>query len=102
MIKGSRTYRPTLWARLFLSKNWKLVLSVSSHDRLRLSSTDEILCLDITSVASFKALLWHTVEIRSKGRVDALSGLTAKAAQGVRDDFLTFVTQHLAEPIDSY
>lgn len=48
-----------------------------------------------------KALLWHTVEIRSKGRIDTLSGLTAKMAQTLRDDLLAFVNQHLAELIDS-
>ena len=38
---------------------------------------------------------------RSKGRIDALSGLTAKAAQTLRDDLLAFVNQHLADLIDS-
>ena len=36
MIGRSRTYRPSLWARIFLSENWKLVLSASSSDRIRL------------------------------------------------------------------
>src|SRR3546814_3571411 len=58
-------------------------------------------CLDVAVVSSSKALLLHTVEIRSKGRVDALSGLTAKSAQTLRDDLLAFVNQHLAELIDS-
>ena len=98
-----RTYRPGLWARLFLSEKWKLVLSSSSQDRISLKSTheDEIQCLEISSISSTKALLWHTVEIRSKGRIDALSGLTAKAAQTLRDDLLVFVNLHLADLIDS-
>lgn len=99
----SRTYRPGLWARLFLSEKWKLVLSSSSQDRISLKSTheDEIQCLEISSISSTKALLWHTVEIRSKGRIDALSGLTAKAAQTLCDDLLAFVNLHLANLIDS-
>jgi DNA helicase IV len=99
MLGRSRTYKPSLWARLFLSENWQLVLNAASRDRLRLSLTgeDEILCLGITSVFSTKALLWHTVEIRSKGRIDTLSGLTAKADQTLRDDLLTFVNQYLAD-----
>lgn len=103
MIGRSRTYRPSLWARIFLSENWKLVLSASSSDRIRLKlkADDEVLCLDVTDVSSTKALLWHKVEIRSKGRVDALSGLTAKSAQTLRQDLLAFVNQHLAELIDS-
>ncbi|MDF8335902.1 hypothetical protein [Novosphingobium cyanobacteriorum] len=103
MIGRSRTYRPSLWARIFLSESWKLVLSASSSDRIRLQlgADDDIPCLDVAEVWSSKALLWHTVEIRSKGRVDALSGLTAKSAQTLRDDLLAFVNQHLAELIDS-
>src|SRR3546814_16034886 len=58
-------------------------------------------CLDVAVVSSSKALLLHTVEIRSKVHVDALSGLTAKSAQTLRDDLLAFVNQHLAELIDS-
>ena len=81
----------------------ELVLSASSSDRIRLQlgADDDIPCLDVAEVSSSKALLWHTVEIRSKGRVDALSGLTAKSAQTLRDDLLAFVNQHLAELIDS-
>ncbi len=103
MIGRSRTYRPSLWARIFLSENWKLVLSAASSDRIRLKlkADDDVPCFDVTDVSSTKALLWHTVEIRSKGRVDALSGLTAKAAQTLRQDLLAFVNQHLAELIDS-
>lgn len=103
MLGRSRIYRPSLWARIFLSEKWKLALSPSSQDRVSLTSTgeDEIQCLDISSVSSTKALLWHTVEIRSKGRIDALSGLTAKASQTLRDDLLAFVNQHLANLIDS-
>lgn len=103
MLGRSRIFRPSLWARLFLSENWRLILSPSSRDRIRLrrATDDEIQCLEITSVSLAKALLWHTVEIRSKGRIDTLSGLTAKMAQTLRDDLLAFVNQHLAELIDS-
>ncbi|MFA7585108.1 MAG: hypothetical protein WCY11_02780 [Novosphingobium sp.] len=62
MIGRSRTYRPSLWARIFLSENWKLVLSASSSDRiqLKLNADDEVPCLDVTDVSSTKALLWQT------------------------------------------
>src|SRR3546814_20207891 len=103
MIGQSRTYRPSLWARIFLSESWKLVLSASSSDRIRLQlgADDDIPCLDVAEVSSSKALLWHTVEIRSKGRVDALSCFTAKYAQTLRDDLLPFVNQHHAAPIST-
>lgn len=101
LLQRARTYRPSLWARLFLSENWKLVLSASSTDRIRLKfdTENEMSCLDISDVSTTKALLWHRVEIRSKGRVDVLSGLTAKAAYAIREDLRLFVNQHLAELI---
>src|SRR3546814_5695821 len=71
---------------------------------MRISDWSSDVCssdLDVAEVSSSMALLWHTVKIRSKGRVDALSGLTAKSAQTLRDDLLAFVNQHLAELIDS-
>src|SRR3546814_20447203 len=94
MIGRSRTYRPSLWARIFLSESWKLVLSASSSDRIRLQlgADDDIHCLDVAEVSSTKALLWLTVEIRSKGRVDSLSGLTATSAQPLQHDLLALVT----------
>lgn len=103
MFARSRTYRPSLWARLFLAKSWKLTLSTSSQDRVRLKTAteDDIQCVNITSVSTTKALLWHTVELRSTGRVEALSGLSAKAAQQLASDLLAFVNQHLSELIDS-
>ena len=41
MFVASRTYRPSLWARLFLSKNWKLKLDPARRDRITV-----ILCND--------------------------------------------------------
>lgn len=103
LLQRARTYRPNLWARFFFSESWKLVLSERAADRIRLKleTESELFCLDISDVSTAKALLWHRVEIRSKGRVDVLSGLTAKAAYSIRDDLRLFVNQHLAELIAS-
>src|SRR3546814_2733073 len=86
MIGRSRTYRPSLWARIFLSESWKLVLSASSSDRIRLQlgADEDIPCLDVTEVSASQAPLWSTVEIRSKGRVDVLLGLNCKCARSDR------------------
>ena len=103
MFGKSRTFRPSLWARLFLSTNWKVTLSTSAKDRLRVTTTSatDILCLEITAVSTTKALLWHTVEIRSKGRVCTLPGLTANTAQALHEALLAFVNHHLVVLIDA-
>jgi len=49
MIGRSRTYRPSLWARIFLSESWKLVLSASSSDRIRLQLAADVQGGDKTS-----------------------------------------------------
>lgn len=103
MFRRSRTYRPNLWARLFLVDNWKLVLKAASLDRVRLTTEveDDILCMGITSISVAKALLWHSVEIRAKDRVETLSGLTAKEAQELANELLGFLNRYLGELIDA-
>jgi DNA helicase-4 len=103
MFGSSRTYRPSFWARLFLPINWKVTLSPSNPERIRLNSNAEtdLLCSEISAITTAKALLWHTVEVRSKNRTDSLSGLTANAAQQLTGDLLKFINQHLAETIAS-
>lgn len=104
-MAGSRTktYRPSIWARIFLAESWKLSLNPSCLNRLSITTTDtvDLSCPDIVAVDVAKALIWHTVEIRSAGRKDKLSGLSASAAQVLRDDVLQFVNQHLAQLIDT-
>ncbi|RYG89124.1 MAG: DNA helicase UvrD [Alphaproteobacteria bacterium] len=103
MLAPSRTYRPSLWARIFLSESWKLVLRTSSPDRIHLTTASQqtIPCLDLTSVTTTKALLWHTVEVRSKGQIHALSGLSAKAADTLKSDLISFANRYFAELIDT-
>ena len=99
----TKTHRPSIWARLFLAQSWKVVLSPSRADRLVITAaeTADVPCLDVIAVDTTKALLWHTVEIRSAGRTDRLSGLSAAAAQAFRDDLLLFINQHLAKLIET-
>ncbi|HIV77462.1 MAG TPA: UvrD-helicase domain-containing protein [Candidatus Sphingomonas excrementigallinarum] len=91
----ARTYRPSIWARIFLAENWKVVLHPSRGDRLALA-TDDIACVDVNAVDVTKALIWHTVEIRSPDRIEKLTGLSAAAAQTLRHDLVHFINQHLA------
>ena len=65
------------------------------------STAADLSCLDVVTVDTTKALIWHTVEIRSAGRADKLSGLSASAAQALRNDLLEFINQHLAKLIET-
>jgi DNA helicase-4 len=67
MLGLARTYRPSLRARLFFVDGWKLALDPRCDAHLVLRE-QQIPCLDLTSVTVTKALLWHTVEIRTSDR----------------------------------
>ena len=64
---------------------------------IRLSQGDEIEvdCLDIVSIATSKALLWHAVEIRARGGTVTLSALSADAAVQLAADTNAFINAHL-------
>jgi len=93
----AQTYRPGFLARLFASGKWKLTLDprLSGRIRLRQDGDIELACLDIVSISASKALLWHSVEIRSRGRTDGLSGLTGEAAAQLVADLHAFINSHL-------
>lgn len=48
--------------------------------QLGLGKTADLPCLDIAAISLEKALLWHSVEIRLRGRADRLSCLDQEAA----------------------
>ena len=99
MLGRARSYRPGIWARLFLAGDWKLTLDPRRDTRMTLDSA-EIPCLDVTAIETTSALLWHSVEIQSSSGVETLTGLTGNAARRLRDDLHTFVNGHLARLID--
>lgn len=99
MFARSRTYRPSLWARLFLVDNWKLMLDQANRDQIRLGSGDALACMSISAIAVTKALLWHTVEIRTHTATRTLSDLSAEGAHRLRSDLVGFVNLHLADLI---
>lgn len=103
MFGRTQSFRPGIFARLLLSKDWKLSLSPAKPDRLHLQTplAVDLQCLDIVAVASTKGLLWHSVEIRSKGRADTLSGLTGTTAEQIVGVVLSFINDHLATLISS-
>ncbi|MER9749187.1 UvrD-helicase domain-containing protein [Mesorhizobium sp. M0140] len=93
----SRTYRPGFFARLFPAGKWRLTLDpkLSGHLRLAQDSEVELSCLDIVSISTSKAILWHTVEIRARGRTDTLSALSGDAAAQLVADLHAFINTHL-------
>jgi DNA helicase-4 len=103
MSKRSITYRPGFLARLIPAGRWKLVLDRARSASIRLNAGNEIdlPCLDVTSISVSKALLWHTVEMRSRNRVDLLSCLGDEAATKLAADLYTFINTHLSELIQS-
>lgn len=99
MLTRARTYRPAFIARLFSAENWKLTLSrqTPDHIRLRNEGTIDIPCLEVVATSISKALIWHTLEIRSQARVDRLSGLSGHAAKSLATDIKRFVNDYLCE-----
>lgn len=88
---------------MFLSQSWKLILNPSSSDRVQLRTESDVdpLCSDITSVTSSKGLIWHSVEIRTRGYSASLAGLSADKAQKLCNDLLQFINNYLAQKIES-
>ncbi len=103
MLARDRTYRPGLIARLFSAGNWKLILSrkASGNVRLDLGPRADLPCLDIFAISISKGVLWHTLELRSRARVDRLSGLSAGAATNLATDLKRFVNDHLGHLLGS-
>ncbi len=94
-------YKPSFWARLFLSKSWKLILNPSSPDRIQLQVEGDLLCAEISSVTTSKGLIWHSVEVRANNRAESLSGLSAAKAQELCDTMLQFINNSLAQRIEN-
>ncbi|KEZ21325.1 putative ATP-dependent DNA helicase [Sphingobium yanoikuyae] len=99
MFARSKTYRPSLWLRLFLADNWTLTLIRSQPQDVKLGS-GKLASIDITAISVTRALLWHAVEIRTRDSVTNLTGLSGNAARQLRDDLHSFVNLHLAALID--
>ena len=93
----AHSYRASFLARLFSSKNWKLTLDPRRSESIQLQQdgNEELLCLDIVSLSTNKALLWHAVEIRSRRRTDTLSGLTGESAAQLVADVHAHINAYL-------
>ncbi|WP_018097577.1 UvrD-helicase domain-containing protein [Sinorhizobium meliloti] len=63
--------------------------------RLRQAGDEEFRCLEIASISTSKALLWHAVEVRTRNRTETLSGLTADSASQLVADIHGFINTYL-------
>src|SRR5215510_12331676 len=99
----ARTYRPGFFARLLRSGKWSLTLDPIRPGSFRLHRDGEVEfnCLDIVSISTSKALLWPTIEIRTRGRTDILSALSRAAAERLSADLHAFINTHLFGIIDT-
>ncbi|ANT54481.1 UvrD-helicase domain-containing protein [Mesorhizobium amorphae] len=88
---------------MFPAGRWKLTLDpkLPGHFRLAQDSDVEFSCLDVVSISASKALLWHTVELRTRSRTDTLSALSADAAAQLAGDLHAFINTHLFGLIDN-
>ena len=74
-----------------------MTLTASSPASIRLEVGDAVKlpCLDVVAISVSKALLWHTVEVRSRDRVHNLSCLGEEAAIRLAADLYSFINNHL-------
>lgn len=99
-----RTYRPGFFARLLPQGKWKVTLrpSLPATVQIHLNGTDNLACLDIVAISVGKALLWHSVEVRSRNQIYTLPYLGEKAATRLATDLYGFVNNHLFDLIGSH
>ncbi|MCJ9719904.1 UvrD-helicase domain-containing protein [Agrobacterium sp. SHOUNA12C] len=69
--------------------------------QLNVSGAVNLPCLDVIAISVGKALLWHTVEVRSRNKIYSLSCLGEEAATGLAADLYSFINSHLFELIGS-
>ncbi|MER9474610.1 UvrD-helicase domain-containing protein [Mesorhizobium sp. M0520] len=58
-------------------------------------------CVDVIAISVSKALLWHCVEVRSRGRVESLACLGEQAAVQLAADLFAFINSHLFDLVAS-
>lgn len=88
---------------MFSSRSWKLTLDSGRPGSVRLQrdGNEELSCLDIVFLSTSKALLWHSVEIRSRSRTDILSGLSGESAAQLVADVHASINTYLFALIDA-
>ncbi|WP_198294205.1 UvrD-helicase domain-containing protein [Ensifer sp. BR816] len=69
--------------------------------QINLNGASNLACQDVIAISVNKALLWHSVEVRSRNHVHALPCLGEEAATRLAADLYGFINSHLFELIGS-
>lgn len=98
-----RTYQPGFFARLLPQGKWKVTLRPSLPESVNISQRGNanLACLDIVAISVGKALLWHSVEVRSRNQTYNLPCLGEDAATRLAADLYSFINGHLFDLIGS-
>lgn len=101
MTDRVRTYRPGFFARLLPQGKWKVRLNVSlpAAVQLDVNGALDLPCLDVIAISVTKALLWHSVEVRSRKGIHTLSCLGEEAATRLAANLYSFINSHLFDLI---
>ncbi|WP_244483774.1 UvrD-helicase domain-containing protein [Rhizobium sp. Root482] len=65
------------------------------------NGANNLACLDVAAISVSKALLWHSVEVRSRSQIHSLPCLGEDAATRLAADLHSFVNSHLFDLIGS-
>lgn len=76
--------------------------SLPATVQIHLNGTDNLACLDIVAISVGKALLWHSVEVRSRNQICTLPYLGEEAATRLAADIFGFINNHLFDLIGSH
>lgn len=90
--------------RAFLPQGkWKVTVRPSSPATVEISQSgaDNLACLDISAISVGKALLWYSVEVRSRNKVYTLPCLGEEAAIRLAADLYSFINSYLFDLIGS-
>lgn len=79
-----------------------LHLSSPATVQINQNGADNLGCLDITAISVRKALLWHSVEVRSRKQIYTLPCLGEEAATRLAADLYGFLNNHLFDLIGSH
>lgn len=98
-----RTYRPGFFARLLPQGKWRVTLRPSSPATVQINhnGADNLACLDIAAISVSKALLWHSVEVRSRNKAYSLPCLGEESATRLAADLYGFINSYLFDLIGS-
>lgn len=98
-----RTYRPGFVARFLPQGKWRVTLRLSLPATIQMNQNgaENLACLNVVAISVSKALLWHSVEVRTRDQVYSLHCLGEEAATRLAADLYSFINGYLFDLIGS-